>query len=129
MLATVVEVSKEKTPRVLAAYSVIDAGQIVTRDRVLSQLEGGIAFGLSIAMHGEISAVAGQVEQSNFHDYPVLRINEAPRLVDVDIIDSSGSPGGVGEPGVPPVAPAYANALFAATGRRFRDLPIAPKLG
>ena len=86
-------------------------------------MEGGITFGLSAALYGAITLKEGKVEQSNFNDYPMLRINEMPQ-VEVHIVASSANPTGVGEPGVPPIAPAVANALFAATGKRLRNLPL-----
>jgi isoquinoline 1-oxidoreductase beta subunit len=86
-------------------------------------MEGGIGFGLSAALYGKITLKNGEVEQSNFHDYPLLRINEMPR-VEVHIVPSTDKPTGVGEPGVPVIAPAVANALAAATGKRVRVLPI-----
>ena len=91
--------------------------------RSRAQMEGGIGFGLSAALHGEITLRDGQVEQSNFTDYPVLRINEMPHI-EVHIVPSTEAPTGVGEPGTPVVAPAVANALFAATGQRLRQLPF-----
>lgn len=101
----------------------VDCGVAVNPSIVRAQMEGGIGFGLSAALHGAITLKDGAVEQSNFHDYPVLRINEMPE-VEVHIVPSSAKPSGVGEPGVPPIAPAVANALFAATGKRLRDLPL-----
>lgn len=101
----------------------LDCGIAVNPDNVRSQMEGGIGFGLSAALHGAITLKDGVVEQSNFHDYPVLRINEMP-AIDVHIVPSSAKPSGVGEPGVPVIAPAVANALAAATGRRLRTLPF-----
>ena len=101
----------------------VDCGVAVNPSIVRAQMEGGIGFGLSAALHGAITLKDGVVEQSNFHDYPVLRINEMPE-VEVHIVPSSAKPSGVGEPGVPPIAPAVANALFAATGKRLRDLPL-----
>ncbi len=86
-------------------------------------MESAIVFGLSAALYGQITLKDGKVEQSNFHDYPVLRMNEMP-LVEVHIVDSSEAPGGVGEPGLPPLAPAVVNAVFAATGKRVRKLPL-----
>ena len=86
-------------------------------------MQGGIIFGLSAALYGRISFKDGRVEQSNFHDYPVLRMNEMPR-VEVHILASTEKPGGIGEPGTPPIAPAVTNAIFAATGKRVRTLPI-----
>jgi CO/xanthine dehydrogenase Mo-binding subunit len=86
-------------------------------------MEGGVVFGLSAALYGEITLRDGRVRQSNFHDYPTLRMNEAP-VVEVHIVPSTEPPTGVGEPGVPPIAPAVANAVFAATGKRLRRLPL-----
>jgi isoquinoline 1-oxidoreductase subunit beta len=80
-------------------------------------------FGLSAALHGEITIDRGQVQQSNFHDYTPLRFNECP-AIEVEILASDDPPGGVGEPGTPPIAPAVANAVFAATGKRLRSLPL-----
>jgi isoquinoline 1-oxidoreductase beta subunit len=87
-------------------------------------MEGGIGFGLSAALHGAITIKEGLVEQSNFHDYPSLRIQEMPR-VEVHIVPSAADPSGVGEPGTPVIAPAVANALAAATGKRLRKLPLS----
>ena len=86
-------------------------------------MESGIVYGLTAALKGEINIDDGQVRQSNFHDYPLLTMAEMPR-VEVHIVPSSDDPGGVGEPGTPPIAPAVANAVFAATGRPVRKLPI-----
>jgi isoquinoline 1-oxidoreductase beta subunit len=86
-------------------------------------MEGGAVFGLSAALYGEISFEKGRVKQRNFHDYPLLRIHEMP-AVEVHIVPSNDKMAGVGEPGVPPVAPAVANAIFALTGKRLRRLPI-----
>lgn len=93
-------------------------------DGVRAQLESAIIFGLSAALKGEITIENGQVKQSNFHDYAVLRINETPKI-ETHIIESTEPVTGVGEPGLPPVAPALANALFAATGKRLRKLPLS----
>jgi len=90
---------------------------------VKAQMEGGIVFGLTAALKDEITLERGRVKQRNFHDYPMLRMNESPEI-EVHIVPSSENPTGVGEPGVPPVAPAVANAIFAATGKRVRKLPI-----
>jgi isoquinoline 1-oxidoreductase beta subunit len=109
-------------PRVDMAY---DCGLIVNPDRVRAQMEGSAVFGVSLAMLGEITAKNGAVEQSNFHDYQVSRINEAPKQVVVHSTKSDALPAGVGEPGVPPIAPALCNAIFAATGKRIRTLPIS----
>jgi isoquinoline 1-oxidoreductase beta subunit len=105
----------------------LDCGQVVNPDSVISQMQGAIIFGLSAALYGEITLDGGKVEQSNYHDYPVLRMSEAPEI-HVHLIPSEAPPTGVGEPGVPPVPPALCNALFRLTGKRFRDLPVAKAL-
>ena len=114
---------RSRVDRVVCA---VDCGIAVNPDVVRAQMEGGIGFGLSAALYGAITLKDGVVEQSNFHDYPVLRINEMP-AVEVHIVPSTEKPTGVGEPGVPVIAPAVANALAAATGKRLRTLPL--KLG
>jgi isoquinoline 1-oxidoreductase beta subunit len=93
---------------------------------VRAQMEGSIVFGLSAVIKGAITIEGGHTLQSNFHDFPLLSMDEMPRI-DTYIIPSEESPGGVGEPGVPPIAPAVANALYAATGVRVRKLPIKPE--
>ncbi len=126
-VAQVAEVSLSgsgvKVHRVVCA---IDCGRIVNPDTIQAQIEGGIVFGLSAALYGEITLKDGRVEQSNFHDYPVLRMNEMP-WVEVHIVPSDEKPGGVGEPGVPPIAPAVVNAIAVLTNRRIRRLPIRPE--
>ena len=124
-VATVVEVSETADGKVKVEkiYSAIDAGQVVNVDRVKSQLEGAAMFGMSIAMYGEITTKNGQVEQDNYNNYQVVRMHEVPEI-ETFVIDSSEPPMGVGEPGTPPLAPALANAVFAATGKRVRDLPL-----
>jgi isoquinoline 1-oxidoreductase beta subunit len=101
-----------------------DVGTVVNPNQVVAQMEGGMVYGLSAALYGEITLKDGKVEQSNFNDYPVLRMNEMP-TVEVHLVKSAEKPGGVGEPGTPPIAPAVANALFALTGKRPRTLPLA----
>jgi isoquinoline 1-oxidoreductase beta subunit len=96
---------------------------VVNPEIVKAQMESGIVFGLSAVLHGAITFKNGRVEQSNFHDYPILRMHEMPE-VEVHIVRSQEPPGGVGEPGVPPIGPAVGNAVFAATGKRIRRLPI-----
>jgi isoquinoline 1-oxidoreductase beta subunit len=91
------------------------------------QMESAINYGLTAAMYGEITFANGKVEQSNFHDYPILRINEAPEIF-VTILNSGEAMGGAGEPGTPPIAPAVVNAIYAASGKRVRRLPIAKNL-
>jgi len=105
-------------------WTAIDAGLVINPDRVTSQMEGAGIFGMSLALHGEITAKNGAVVQGNFDTYPVVRMNEAPAAINVHIMDVDAPPGGVGEPGVPPVAPAIVNAYFAATGNRIRELPL-----
>lgn len=102
---------------------VADCGTIVNPNTVRAQLEGGILYGLSLAALGEISVEAGQVTQSNFHNYPIVRMHQAPPI-NIEVIKNTEAPTGIGEPGTPPVAPALANALFAATGKRLRELPL-----
>jgi isoquinoline 1-oxidoreductase beta subunit len=125
VVAQVVEVSvtAEKLIRVHNVWCVIDCGFPVNPNLIKQQMESAIVFGLSAALYGEITIVKGQVQQSNFHNYPALRINECP-VVETDIMASSAPPEGVGEPGTPPIAPAVANALFALTGQRLRALPL-----
>lgn len=101
----------------------IDCGTAVNPDTIRAQMEGAIALGLSAALHEEIRIAEGRVQQATFADYPILTIAEMPE-VEVHIVDSSEPPGGVGEPGVPPIGPALANAVFAATGQRLRSLPL-----
>ncbi len=127
IVAQVVEVAvKEGQVQVNRVTCAVDCGRVVNPDIVRQQMEGGIIFGLSAALHGAITFANGVAEQSNFDAYPLLSMAEAPEI-DVHIVPSSATPGGVGEPGVPPVAPALANAVFAATGLRVRDLPFAGK--
>jgi isoquinoline 1-oxidoreductase beta subunit len=125
-VANVVEVSlrKDGLPRVERVVCAIDCGVAVNPDVVRAQMEGGIGFGLGAALWSEISLEKGRVVQSNFHDYRSLRIDDMPR-VEVYVVPSTEPPTGVGEPGVPAVAPAVANAFFHLTGKRVRRLPFA----
>lgn len=102
---------------------VVDCGKLVNPDIVTMQMESGVIFGLTAALQGEITLQDGVVQQKNFHEYPLMRMSEAP-TIEVHLVQNQEDPGGVGEPGVPPVAPALANAIFAATGQRLRDLPL-----
>jgi len=125
-VAAVVEVEvglggKIRIPRVDIAA---DVGRVINPDRVKSQFEGASVFGAGIALMGEITAAGGAIQQSNFHNYLVARINEAPIETRVHLIESDAPPAGVGEPGVPPMLPAICNAVSAATGKRIRDLPL-----
>jgi isoquinoline 1-oxidoreductase beta subunit len=118
-----VSVDDQGAVRVHRVVAAVDCGRVVNPDGVAAQIEGGIIFALSAALKGEITLDRGRVEQRNFHDYQMLRINEAPEI-EVHIVPSTEHPTGVGEPGVPPAAPAVTNAIFAATGKRVRKLPI-----
>jgi isoquinoline 1-oxidoreductase beta subunit len=123
-----VEVSKAgevKIPRVDIA---VDAGRVINPERVRSQFEGASVFGTSIAMLSGLSVAGGRVKESNYNGYQVSRMSHAPRMTHVHIVPSDAAPAGVGEPGVPPMAPAICNAIFAATGKRVRDLPVKGQL-
>jgi isoquinoline 1-oxidoreductase/isoquinoline 1-oxidoreductase beta subunit len=123
-VAEIAEVSIENNQiKVHKVTCVVDCGIAVNPDVVVAQMEGAVMYGLTAALYGDLELEGGAFKQSNFHDYPMLRINEAPE-VDVVIIDSGTEPTGVGEPGLPPVAPAVANAVYKATGQRLRSLPL-----
>ena len=129
-IAAVVEVEVSEAgevsiPRVDLA---VDAGTIVNPDRVISQFEGAAVFGTSLALMSEMTAANGKIQESNFNGYQVARMPQAPRMTHVHLVASTAAPAGVGEPGVPPIAPAICNAVFAATGKRVRELPIAAQL-
>lgn len=124
MVAQVVSVSIEDIKiKVHKVVCVVDCGMAVNPDIVRGQMEGGIVFALTAALKGNISVVDGAVQQSNFHNYELLRMNETPEI-EVHILESAEAPTGVGEPGVPPLAPALANAVYAASGQRLRQLPL-----
>ncbi|MEZ5458587.1 MAG: molybdopterin cofactor-binding domain-containing protein [Steroidobacteraceae bacterium] len=118
-----VAVAADGALRVERAWAVVDCGVVVNPDTAKAQIEGGLLFGLSAALGEQVTLEAGQVVQANFHDYPLLRMPDAP-LVEVEFIASTAAPGGLGEPGTPPIAAALCNAVFAATGARIRTLPI-----
>ncbi|ALO33486.1 xanthine dehydrogenase [Colwellia sp. MT41] len=120
--ATKVSVVNNKVT-VLEMHTAVDCGIVITPDRVKAQMEGAMVFGLSIALMNEISVKDGRVEQSNFHDYPVARIGQVPEM-HVHIVESDAPPGGIGEPGVPPIAPSITNAIYHASKVRIRDLPV-----
>jgi len=126
-VANVVEV--EVTPNGRMSIERIDiacdAGTIIHPERVRAQMSGGVLFGIGAALHGNITVADGRVEQSNFHDYPLLRMAETPKQINVEILPSDAPPSGVGEAGTPPAAPALANAIYAASGHRIRRLPIS----
>lgn len=118
-----VSVGKDGTPRVHRIVTAIDCGIAVNPDGIAQQIEGAVVYGLSAALKEAITIKGGAVEQSNFHDFELLRFDEMP-VVEVHIIPSAEPPSGTGEPGLPPTAPAVANAIFAATGKRVRRLPF-----
>jgi isoquinoline 1-oxidoreductase beta subunit len=123
-VAQVAEVSLEDgRPRVHRVTCAVDCGRVVNPDTVRAQLEGAVGFGLTALLYGAITLKDGRVEQSGFHDYRMLRIHEMPQ-VDVHIVESGERSTGIGEPGVPPIAPAVCNALCALTGKRIRRLPL-----
>jgi isoquinoline 1-oxidoreductase beta subunit len=125
-VAQVVQVSIDKDGKMKPTHvwCVVDCGVVVNPDTVRAQMESGIVFGLSAALYGEITIRDGRVEQTNFGDYRVLRINDVPRI-EVHVVKSREAPGGIGEPGTSCVMPALTNAIFAATGKRIRKLPVA----
>ncbi|MEP5117937.1 MAG: molybdopterin cofactor-binding domain-containing protein, partial [Marinomonas sp.] len=126
IVAQVAEVDMTgKKPHVTKVYCCTDVGFAMNPDGVIAQMESAIVYGLTAALYGDITVKDGAVQQSNFHDYPMLRIDEMP---EVEVALINGDPeriGGAGEPGLPPIAPAVTNAIFAATGKRIRELPIA----
>jgi len=122
-----VEVAKDGTVRVRRVVAAIDCGIVINPDTVRAQIESATIFGISAALYGEITLKDGRVEQSNFDTYRVLRLDEAPKI-EVHIVQSGDVPGGMGEPGTSAIVPAIANAIFAATGKRLRKMPIDSEL-
>jgi isoquinoline 1-oxidoreductase beta subunit len=123
-VAEIAEVSLENGKiRVHRVVAAVDCGMVINPDGVRQQIEGGVVYGLSAALHGAITLENGRVMQSNFHDYAPLRFSEMPQ-VEVHIVESSEAPTGIGEPGTPPIAPAVANAVFTLTGKRIRRMPF-----
>ena len=120
-----VEVARSGDVRVDRIVCAVDCGTVVNPDTVKAQIEGGVIFGISGALFGEVTLKNGRVEQSNFNDYRVVRMNEAP-VIEVHLVRNNEAPGGIGEPGTAVTAPALANAVFAATGKRIRRLPLKP---
>jgi isoquinoline 1-oxidoreductase beta subunit len=118
-----VEVAKDGSVRVRRVVCAVDCGIVVNPDTVRAQIQSAVMFGITAALYGEITLKNGRVEQSNFDSYQMLRMNEAPD-VDVHIVQSRESPGGMGEAGTSLIVPAVANAVFAATGKRLRKLPV-----
>jgi len=124
-VASVVEVSIENNKlKVHQINTVVDCGTVVNTDTVKSQMEGSAIFGLSLAYYGKITAKDGAIEQSNYHDYKMLRMNEVPKI-HVEIVKSQEIPTGIGEPGLPVIAPALINAIFQVTGKRYKNLPLS----
>ena len=125
--ATVVEVEVDNKGEVHIpnVWTAVDAGTVVAPDNVRNQFEGAAVFATSLALFSEITATNGTIDQGNFNQYQLARMNTAPRQIDVHIVNSDAPPAGVGEPGVPPFAPALCNAVFAATGKRVRELPLS----
>lgn len=126
--ATVVEIAVEDTGgfKVVSVDTAVDCGRVVNPEGVQMQVEGAAIFGLSLAMYGELTAQEGKVEQSNFHNYRIMRSHEAPAKIRAHIVESDHPPSGIGEPPTPIIAPALAAALHAASGKRFRKLPLVP---
>jgi isoquinoline 1-oxidoreductase beta subunit len=122
-LVAEVAVSADKSARVRRVVAAVDCGTVVNPDTVRAQIESGVNFGITAALYGEITLKDGRVEQSNFDDYRMLRIDEAP-VIEVHIVPSAEPPGGMGEPGTSAIVPAVANAVFAATGKRLRKMPV-----
>jgi isoquinoline 1-oxidoreductase beta subunit len=122
-----VEVSSSGEVRVHRVVCAVDCGTMVNPDTVKAQIEGGVVFGITGALYGEVTLKNGRVQQSNFSDYRILRMNESP-AIEVHLVRSTASPGGIGEPGTAATAPALANAVFAATGKRIRRLPLRKAL-
>ena len=125
-VAEVAEISIDKDSGVKVHRMVValDCGRVINPNIIEQQAVGGVVFGLTQTLKGEITIDKGRVQQSNFNDYDMLRMNEMPRIVEVHIVPSDETPTGMGEPAVPPVAPAVCNAIFAATGKRIRRLPV-----
>ena len=118
-----ISLADDRTIRVHSVVCVVDCGIAVNPETIRAQLESGVAFGLGAALYSKLTFKEGRVQESNFHDYRVLRLNEMPQ-VQVHIVPSTEKPGGIGEVGVPPIAPAVSNAVFALTGQRLRELPL-----
>ena len=124
IVAQVAEVSvKDQQIRVHRVVCAVDCGTVVNPDGVAQQMESAVVYGLSAALFGDISFEQGRVQQGNFHDYKVLRIDQTPEVI-THTVPSDAHPEGMGEPGTPPIAPAVANALFALNGQRLRSLPL-----
>ena len=124
-VAAIEKSGAKRRPKVQRVVAAVDCGRTVNPEIIKRQIESAIVYGLTAALYGKVTFKDGRVEQSNFHDYPMLRMNEMP-IVQVYVMKSSEAPGGIGEPGLPALAPALTAAIFAATGKRIRKLPIEP---
>ena len=120
-----VEVANDGTVRVHRVVCAMDCGIVINPDTVQAQVQGGVMFGITAALYGEITLQSGRVKQANFDTYQMLRIDQAP-AIEVYVVNSKESPGGMGEAGTSGIVPAVANAVFAATGKRLRKMPITP---
>jgi isoquinoline 1-oxidoreductase subunit beta len=120
-----VEVAKDGRVRVRRVTCAVDCGTVVNPDTVRAQVQSGVVFGITAALHGEITLKNGRVEQSNFDTYEMLRIDEAP-TIEVHIVQNLEPPGGMGECGTSLIVPTVANAVFGATGKRLRKMPVDP---
>ena len=127
-LVAEVEVAKDGSVRVRRVVCAVDCGSVVNPDTVRAQLQSAVIFGITAALYGEITLKNGRVEQTNFDSYQVLRIDEAPTAIDVHLVQNNEAPGGIGEPGTSAIVPAVANAIFAATGKRLRKMPVDTNL-
>jgi isoquinoline 1-oxidoreductase beta subunit len=127
--ATVIEIAVDDDGglRVVSVDTAVDCGRIVNPDGVVAQVQGGTIYGLSIALYGDLTVERGRVQQSNFGDYRIARIHEAPGIIRAHLMESDEPPSGIGEPPTPIIAPALAAALHAASGHRFRQLPLLPE--
>lgn len=127
--ATVVEIatSEQGSFDIVSVDTAVDCGRIVNPEGVIAQVEGATIYGLSIALYGELTASGGRVRQSNFGDYRIMRIHEAPAVIRAHLVENNEPPSGIGEPPTPIIAPALAGALYAATGKRFRRMPLLPE--
>ena len=124
-IASVVEISLENEKlKVHNIFTAVDCGRVINKDTVKAQLEGAAIFGLTLAFYGKITAKNGIIEQSNYHNYPLLRMHETPKI-HIEIVESDDIPTGIGEPGVPVIAPALINAIYKATGKRIKKLPLS----
>ena len=120
-----VQIGDDGSIHIPRVQTVVDAGLITNPEAARAQFEGAAVFGTSIARSGSITLTNGAIDQSNFDSYPVARMREAPLQTDVHLVESDAPPAGIGEPGVPPFIPALCNAIFAATGKRVRELPLS----